>query len=132
MIKINWTEVSNLKTLLQSQGATSNFELVVMILYHSQTESDRVRVQLEDLDGLLFSIESDRRVRGVFLYDTEIKKPFLRFREAEQVSSLEITPDSGHPNVVLEFNKMSPEARDVWVEITYVKLLQHLQTTGVT
>jgi hypothetical protein len=132
MIKINWTEVSNLKTLLQRQGATSGFELVVMILYHAKLESDRIRVQLEDLEGLLFSIESDRRVRGVFLYDVEIKKPFLRFREPELVSPLESIPNSGHPDVVLEFGKMSPEARDVWMEITYVQLLQHLQTTGVT
>lgn len=131
MIKINWTEVTNLKTLLQRQGATDEFELVVMILYHAKQESDRMRVQLDDLEELLFSIESDRKVRGVFLYDIDIKKPFLRFREDENVSPLESIPNSGHPNVILEFGKMSPEARDVWMEITYAKIQQHL-TTGVS
>lgn len=128
MIKINWTEVANLKTLLKRQGATKGFELIVMILYHAQQESDRIRIQLDNLEELLFSIESDRNVRGIFLYDLDIKKPFLRWREEERINPLETIPHSGHPNIILEFNDMPVMAKKVWVEITYVQLQQYLNT----
>ena len=132
MIKINWAEVSKLKSLLKRQGEEDTYELVVMILYHNSQDSDRIQVALEQLEQLLFSLESDRRVRGLFLYDLELQRPFLRFQEAEQVNALETVPSSGHPGVIRDFNEMPPEARQVWVDITYSKLLQHLNTTGVS
>ena len=132
MIKIVWTEVTNLKSLLKRQGQNDSYELVVMVLYHGSSDSSRIQVELGNLEDLLFGIESDRRVRGVWLYDTDLQRPFLRFQEAEHVNALETVPSSGHPNVILDFNKMSPGARRVWVDITYSKLQQHLSTIGVS
>ena len=132
MIKINWAEVSNLKSLLKRQGQDDAYELVVMILYHNNQDSDRIQVALDQLEQLLFTLESDRRVRSLFLYDLDLQRPFLKIQEAEQVNALETVPNSGHPSVVRDFNEMPPEAKQVWVEITYSKLLQHLNTTGVS
>lgn len=131
MIKINWNEVENFKNLMMRQGLTNAHEFTVLILYHGKRDSERMHVQLENLEPTLFDIETNRRVRGVYIYDLECKRMFLKFCDTHQVNALETAPSSGHPHVLLEFNGMSPEGKDVWVDITEAALQNYLSSTGV-
>jgi len=130
MIKINWSEVDNLKTILMQQGQTEAFEMVVVVLYSTKSSCDKVQVKLGSLEESLFSIGGDRNVRGILLYDIEMKRPYLRFCEEARVNTLETVSGSGHPNLILEFKNMTSEARDVWVEITMSRL-QHFLSQAV-
>ena len=117
MIRINWSDVEATKNKLLQNGANNSFELIIMILYHKRQECDRVQIRLEDLERALFEIGSNRDVKGIFLYDISLKVPYLKCEEPDQVNDLETVPNSGHPNILIDFNNMSPEARDVWIEI---------------
>ena len=127
MVRINWEEVTAAKDKLLRDGATDTFELVIIIFYYSRSECDKVQVQLGQLEQALYDIVDDQNIKGVFLFDAQIKKPYLRCEGPDRVNALETVPSHGHPNIVLEFDKMSPESRDVWLEITLAGLQHHIR-----
>jgi hypothetical protein len=131
MIKINWSQIKNLKSLLLRQGYTDESDVMVMIMYRHHMESQRTSVKLAKLDQLLFDIESNPRVVGIYLFDSEFKKPLWRMREMNHQDLLENTPLSGHPSVLKEFTNMVPEQRDVWVEIALAQASKYLTTHEV-
>jgi hypothetical protein len=130
MIKINWAEVHAAKTKLFSDGETNSFEMVIIVLYYSKSECDRIQITLDQLEQALFDIGSNRDVKGVFLYDIDLKKPYLKCEEPDRANVLESVPNAGHPNVVKEFNEMTAEARDVWAKITIANV-QHDVSQGM-
>jgi hypothetical protein len=130
MIKINWSEVEATKAKLFRDGATDAFEMVVIVLYYTKSECDKIQIRLGQLEESLFDLGGDKDVKGIFLYDIEMKKPYLKCEEPDRVSALETVPNSGHPNILLEFNRMSPAGRSVWVEIALSRL-QHYISQGV-
>jgi len=130
MIHINWGEVEATKVKLFRSGATNSFELVIIVFYYSKSTCDKIPIKLGQLEKLLFDIGDNQDVKGIFLYDIEMKKPYLKCEEPNHVNALEIAPSSGHPGVILEFDKMSPEGRDVWLEIAFSRL-QHYVGQGV-
>lgn len=130
MIKINWSEVEATKAKLFRDGATDAFEMVVIVLYYTKSECDKIQIKLGQLEESLFDLGGDQDVKGIFLYDIEMKKPYLKCEEPDRVSALETVPNSGHPNILLEFNRMSPAGRSVWVEIALSRL-QHYISQGV-
>lgn len=117
MIRINWSEVEATKIKLLRGGATDSLEMIVIIFYHNKSDCDKLQIRLGQLEQVLFDLGSDDNIRGVFLYDIAIKKPYFRCEESERGSGIEAMPVSGHPNVIVEFGKMSPQAKDVWLEI---------------
>lgn len=132
MVKINWSEVEATKDQLLRSGATDSFEMMIIVFYHSKHDCDRVQVRLANLEQALFDIVANSDVKGVFLYDAAMKKPYYKAQEADRVSELETAPVSGHPSVLAEFDKMTPEARDVWLEISMSQQAHHVQGVTVT
>ena len=130
MIRINWSEVEATKAKLFRDGATDAFELVVIVFYYTKSKCDKIQIRLGQLEASLFDLGGNQDVKGIFLYDIEMRKPYLKCEEPNRVSALETVPSSGHPNVLLEFNKMTPEGRDVWLEIALSRL-QHYISQGV-
>jgi len=130
MIRINWSEVESVKTQLLRGGATDSHEMTVIIFYHNRSDCDKLQIQLAELEEALFDIGSNHNVKGLFLYDLAMKKPYLKCEEVDRASALESVPLSGHPSVVTSFGKMSPEARDVWIEIAIAQQ-QHYVNEGV-
>lgn len=126
MIKINWNEVDNFKNFMLRQGASDSLELSIIILYHGKRDSERLQIKLGSIGPALYNISENNHVRGVYIYDLECKKAFLRFCSANKVNNLETVPVSGHPNILLEFNGMTPECKDVWLDITEAALQQYL------
>ena len=118
MIRINWSEVEATKFRLLQSGATDSLEMMVIVFYHNKSDCSKLQIKLGELEKVLFDLGSDENVRGVFLYDIGIKKPYFRCEESLRGSGIETVPVSGHPNVIIDFNKMSPEAKNVWLEIT--------------
>lgn len=131
MIKINWSQVKNLKTHLLRQGFTKETELLVMVFYSQNIDSQKLKVQLDKIDNVLFTIESNPQVTGVFVFDVDAKKPLWRVREQEIMDSLESIPSSGHRNIVRDFASMPSEQKDVWIEICLASLQQHLANSEV-
>jgi len=123
-IRINWVEVEATKTRLLHNGATNSFEMMIIVLYYSKSTCDKIQIKLGQLEAFLYDLGSDQNVKGIFLYDVEMKQPYLKCEEPNRVNILESVPNSGHPNILLEFNKMTTEARDVWTEIAFAEL-QH-------
>jgi len=130
MIRIDWDEVEATKAKLLREGATDALEMVVIVLYYTKSECDKIQIRLGQLEKSLFDLGGNEDVKGIFLYDIEVRKPYLKCEEPNRVSALETVPNSGHPTILLEFNKMPPEGRDVWVEIALSKL-QHYISQGV-
>lgn len=129
MIKINWSEVQATKERLLRDGATKSFEMIVIVLYYTKSECDKLQITLGELESVLFDLGGNDDIKGVFLYDIDMKKPYLKCEEPERVNSLETVSNSGHSNILLEFNNMSAEGRDVWLEIAMSKL-QHYINQG--
>ncbi|MEE8113312.1 MAG: hypothetical protein V3T23_03050 [Nitrososphaerales archaeon] len=129
MIRINWREVEDTRTRLLRDGATDSLEMVVLFLYHNKSDCDKVQIQLGQLQKSLFELSSNEFIKGIFLYDLAVKKPYLKCEEPDRVSIVEAVPSSGHPNVIAEFGKMSPEAKDVWLEIA-MSQQQHYVSEG--
>jgi len=117
MIKINWSEVEAVKVKLLQGGATDSLELLVIVFYHNTPSCDKINIQLGQIEKVLFELGSNDQVKGVCLYDITMKKPYFQCEEPTRINGLETIPNSGHHNIVLEFDKMSDEARDVWLEI---------------
>lgn len=120
MIRIDWSEVEAAKNRLLQSGATEALEMIVIIFYHDKMESDKIQIRLGQLEHVLFNLSSNKKVKGIFLYDSTMTKPYLKCEEAAKASGMsEEVPNSGHCSVVADFGKMSPEARDVWLEIAF-------------
>ena len=130
MVRINWEDVTATKEKLFRDGATDAFELTIVVFYYSKSECDKVHIHLGQLEEALFDIVDDQNVKGIFLFDAQIQKPYLRCEGPDRVNALESVPSTGHPNILLEFDKMSQEGRDVWIEITLAGL-QHYISQGV-
>ena len=128
MIKINWSDVENFQGLMQRQGVAESQEFSIIILYNGKRDSERYQVKLSSIQTTLWDISADKQVRGVYVYDLECQRAYLRFLSKNQVSTLEVAPASGHPQVLLEFGNMTPESRDVWLDITEAALQQYLMT----
>lgn len=129
-IRINWSEVGAMKAKLLRDGATDAFEIMIIVFYYTKPECDRFQVELGQLEESLFELGGNQNVKGIFLYDVDMRRPYLKCEEPDRVSALESVPNSGHPNILLEFNKMTPQGRDVWVEIALSRL-QHYISQGV-
>lgn len=127
MIKIDWGEVEDTKERLRREGATNSFQMVIIVLYHSKSGADRVKIRLEQLEAELFSVANNSDVKSIFLYDVEMKKPYLKCEEADRANILETVPQSGHPQILLEFDEMPPEGRDVWLDITLAEVQHYLK-----
>lgn len=121
MIRINWSEVEDTKNKLLRSGVTDAMEMVIIIFYHNKLESDKMQIRLNQLEKVLFDLGANAAIRSLFLYDLAMKRPFLKFEEAQRASVGEEIPTSGHCSVVAEFGKMSPEAKDVWLEIAWAQ-----------
>ncbi len=130
MIRINWDEVEATKAKLFREGATDAFEMVVVILYHTKSKCERIQIRLGQLERSLFDLGDDHNVKGIFLYDIGMKRPYLKCEAPERVNILETVPNSGHPNILLDFNQMSPEGREVWVEIALSRLQHYIHNPG--
>ncbi len=130
MIRINWTEVEATRAKLFREGATDAFELVVIVFYYSRSKCDKIQIRLGQLEQSLFDIGGDQDVKGIFLFDIAMGKPYLKCEEPDRVSALETVPNSGHPDIVKDFGKMTPEGKDVWIEIALAEL-QHYISQGV-
>lgn len=130
MIRINWDEVEATKAKLFREGATEAFEMVVVVLYYSKSKCDKIPIRLGQLERSLFDLGDDHNIKGVFLYDIGMKQPYLKCESPDRASILETVPNSGHPNILLDFNKMSPEGRDVWVEIAFSRLQHYIHSPG--
>jgi hypothetical protein len=126
MIRINWDEVEATKAKLFREGATEAFEMVIVVLYHTRSECDKIQIRLGQLERSLFDIGDNNNVRGIFLFDVGMKHPYLKCEEASRASHLETVANSGHPNILLDFKSMSVEGRDVWVEIALARLQHYI------
>lgn len=126
MIKIDWGEVENFKLLMNREGVSDSQEFSIIILYHGKRDSERRAIKLANIESALFEISDNGQIRGLYVYDLECKRVFLRFCSDNQVNNLETAPASGHPYVLREFGGMTPECRDVWVDITEAALQQYL------
>ena len=131
MIKINWAQVKSLKANLLRRGYTKDTDLLVMVFYRGKVDSERIKVKLEKLDTILFAAESNTSVNGIFVFDTDAKQPLWRVREEEVSNALEHVPSSGHAGVIRDFSNMSPEQRDVWIDITEASIMQHIAQNEV-
>lgn len=120
MIRIDWNEVEAAKSRLLQSGATEAMEMVIIVFYFNKLDSDKIQVRLGQLEKALWNLSSNRQVKGIFLYDATLTKPFLKCEAVEKTTGLgEVVPNSGHCSIVADFGKMSPEARDVWLEIAF-------------
>lgn len=127
MLKIDWVQVKNLKAHLMRQGYTDESDVAIMIMYRGKNESQRLKIKLKALEKILYDVGAHPNVVGFYLFDAELKKPLWRLKEEGQTNSLELIPSSGHPNVILDFDNMGPEQRDVWVEMTAASIAQYVE-----
>ena len=120
-------EIKSLKQHLQRLGLTEETEMMLLVFYKDQAESQRIKVKLNRLDRLLFDAESNPQVTSVFLFDAEVKRPLWRIK-AEETSNngFEAIPTTGHPEVIREFATMSQEKRDTWVDIMVASIQQYM------
>lgn len=124
-------EIKTLKTHLMRLGLTEDTELMLLIFYKGQSESQRIKVKLGRLDRLLFDAESNPNVTSIFLFDSEVKRPYWRLQAHQHTGSLEVIPSSGHPSIVRDFGNMSQEKRDTWVDITVASIQQYTSANEV-
>ena len=104
---------------------------MLLIFERGKAGAQRIKVKLGKLDRLLFDAESNPKVVGVFLFDSEVKRPLWKLDRKQQVDSFEDIPDTGHPNIVRDFGSMSPEKRDIWVDMTVASIQQYLSANEV-
>lgn len=126
MIRIDWGEVENFKSQMLREGVSDSQEFSIIILYHGKRDSERRAIKLASIEPALFEISDNTLIRGLYVYDLECKRVFLRFCSNEQINNLETAPASGHPHVLRDFGGMTPECRDVWLNITEAALQQYL------
>ncbi len=116
MLRINWTQVKGLKDHLARQGFNPTSEILVMTLYKG-TDPIRTKIRFEQLQGFLFDCEGNQTLIGIFVLDAKTNKPLWSAKAAEREESLESIPTSGHANVVVEFKNMTPEQKQIWLDM---------------
>ncbi len=126
MIRISWDEVELVKTKLFRSGAADNFEMVIIIFYDRKSKCDKLPIMLGNLEEALFDLSGDENIKGLFLYDIEMKQPYLKCEKPCHINTIEAPPDSGHMNILSDLGKMTSEGRDVWMEITMSELQHYL------
>lgn len=117
MLRINWTQVRGLKDHLARNGFHDESELMVMLLYRSNIDPVKTRINFSQLQSFLFEAEGDQNLIGVFVFDAKNNKPLWSAKAAEREESLESVPSSGHPNIINEFKNMSQEQKQTWIDI---------------
>ena len=127
MLKIDWAQVKNLRAHLKRQGYTDESDVAIMILYRGNNESQRLKIKLKALEEILFEVGARPEVTGFYLFDAELKKPLWKLKEVDHSSSLESIPSSGHPSVILDFKSMTPDQRNVWVDMTTASIEQYVE-----
>ena len=116
MLRINWTQVRGLRDHLARQGFHPTSEILVMTLYRG-TDPIRTKIKFEQLQSFLFECEGDQNLIGVFVLDAKSNKPLWSAKAAEREEALETIPTSGHANVVLDFKNMTPEQKQIWIDM---------------
>ena len=116
MLRINWIEVRGLQDHLCRMGFQPTSEVLVMTLYKG-TEPVRTKIKLEQLQGFLFESAGNQNLIGIFVLDSRSNKPLWSAKAAEREESLETIPTSGHANIVIEFKGMTPEQKQVWIDM---------------
>lgn len=116
MLKINWTQVRGLKEHLARQGFFDTTELLIMTLYKSNVDPIKMRIPFSQLQNYIFEVQGNPSLTGVFVFDAK-NKPLWAARVAEREEALEAVPSSGHSNIVTDYKDMSPEQRQVWIDI---------------
>lgn len=127
MIKIDWTQIKDLKKNLGSRGYHENTEVMMMVLYQAKNTSKKIKLKLADLDQTLYTLGSDREVIGLFIFDIHCKKPLWRVLETPRVpGDIEKIPTSGHAIIIRDFDDMSREQRSVWMDIMMASIQEYL------
>lgn len=126
MIKIDWTQIKELKQSLISQGFNEQAILTIVISYQNISKVGKVQTELCMLENALFDLESDERVTGIYIFDEDGKRPFLRIRQQANTEGVEVIPSSGHSGIIKDFSCMDREQRKVWVDITEAAIRQHI------
>lgn len=127
MIKIDWTQIKDLKKSLSSRGYQSDTEVMMMVLYQAKNTSKKIKLKLADLDQALYTLGSDHEVIGLFIFDIHCKKPLWRVLETPRIpGDIEKIPTSGHALIVEDFGDMSREQRSVWMEIVMASIQEYL------
>jgi|SoiMethySBSTD1v2_1073268.scaffolds.fasta_scaffold91442_7 hypothetical protein len=116
MLHIDWTQVRGLKDHLARQGFISTSEILVMTLYKG-TDPVRTKIKFEQLQSFLFECEGDPKLIGIYVLDAKSNKPLWSAKAAERGESLESIPTSGHASVVIEFKDMTPEQKQIWIDM---------------
>ncbi len=117
ILRIDWAQVRGLKDHLARQGFHAESELVVMTLYRNNIDPVKTRVILSQLQTFLFEVEGDPNLIGIFILDAKNSKALWSAKAAEREESLESIPSTGHSNVVTDFKNMSPEQKQIWIDI---------------
>ena len=125
MIKIDWTQIKELKESLTSQGFNEHTILTIIVFYKGNNKAGKAKTTLGMLENTLFDLESDDAVTGICIFDEDSKRPFLKIRPQANTDGKEIIPSSGHSGVIEDFDSMSPEQKRVWVDITEAAIRQH-------
>jgi len=117
MLRIDWTQIRGLKDHLARNGFYDESELMVMLLYRSNLDPVKTRINFSQLQSFLFEAEGDHNLIGVFVFDAKNNKPLWSAKAAEREESLESVPSTGHQNIVNEFKNMSQEQKQTWIDI---------------
>lgn len=126
MIRVNWDEVEAVKTKLFREGASENFELIVVIVYHNESKFEKISIKLIQLDKTLFTISEDKNVKAAYVYDITLKVPYLKCEAPDKVNVFETVSNLGHEGVLRDFNKMPEDEKAVWLEITLARIQHYL------
>jgi hypothetical protein len=126
MLRINWTQVKGLKDHLARQGFYDESELMIMTLYRSNLDPIRTKISFSELQPFLFEAEGNPNLIGVFVFDAKNNKPLWSAKAAEREESLESVPSSGHSNIIDEFKNMSPEQKQIWIDVMIAAAQSHV------
>ena len=125
MLRLNWSQIRGLRDHLARQGFGNESELMIMTLYKN-TEPIKSKVKFDQLEQYLFDVDSNTGLIGVYIFDLKSNKPLWSAKAAERQECLESMPTSGHPSIVSEFKNMSPEQKQVWIDITSAAITSYL------
>jgi hypothetical protein len=126
MLRINWSQIKTLQTHLARQGFQPETEVLAIVMF-KKNETVKNKIEFGKLQEFLFSLEGDSTVTGIFLFDVAMKRPLWSAKIAERKDSLEVIPNSGHPTIVSEFKNLSPQQKDVWLDITLASIMNYLK-----
>ncbi len=127
MLRLDWSQIRGLRDHLARQGFGDESELMIMTLYN-KSEPIKIKIKFEQLEHYLFDVDSNPALTGVFIFDLKSNKPLWSAKAAERQECLESMPTSGHPSIVSEFKNMSPEQKQVWIDITSAAIASYLDS----